>query len=142
MMKNVVDVALGGITYWIFGYGLSYGTDTGTTQFFALGSWFVDREGPMMGPVFTEFLFQMSFATTATTIVSGAIAERCDFNAYCLFSLVNTVVYCVPAGWLWGQHGFLYHLGVVDIAGSGGVHLVGGASAFVAAWLLGPRLGR
>ena len=95
-----------------------------------------------MGPVFTGFLFQMSFATTATTIVSGAIAERFDFNAYCVFSLVNTVVYCVPAGWLWGAHGFLYNLGVVDIAGSGGVHLVGGASAFVAAWLLGPRLGR
>jgi len=55
--------------------------------------------------------------------VSGAIAERCDFNAYCLFSLVNTVVYCVPAGWLWSNHGFLKNLGVVDIAGSGGVHL-------------------
>ena len=60
----------------------------------------------------------------------------------CIRDRVNTVVYCVPAGWLWGQHGFLYHMGVVDIAGSGGVHLVGGASAFVAAWLLGPRLGR
>ena len=79
----------------------------------------------------------MSFATTATTIVSGAIAERFDFNAYCLFSLVNTIVYVVPAGWLWGDHGFLRKMGVVDIAGSGGVHLVGGSSAFLAAWLLG-----
>ena len=53
---------------------------------------------------------------------------RCDFYAYCIFSLVNTVVYCVPAGWIWGSHGFLYNLGVVDIAGSGGVHLIGGVS--------------
>ena len=51
--------------------------------------------------------FQLSFATTATTIVSGGIAERCNFYAYCLFSLVNTVVYCLPAGWLWADHGFL-----------------------------------
>ncbi|XP_023336671.1 putative ammonium transporter 3 [Eurytemora carolleeae] len=142
MMKNVCDVILGGVTYWAFGYGLSYGESTGTSWFTAMGSWFLDESGPMQGPTFTVFLFQMSFATTATTIVSGAIAERCDFNAYCLFSLVNTVVYCVPAGWLWGNHGFLKNLGVVDIAGSGGVHLVGGTSAFVAAWLLGPRLGR
>jgi Amt family ammonium transporter len=55
---------------------------------------------------------------------------------------VNTIVYVVPAGWLRGDHGFLRKMGVVDIAGSGGVHLVGGSSAFLAAWLLGPRLGR
>ncbi len=68
--------------------------------------------------------------------------SRCNFNAYCLFSLVNTVVYCIPAHWLWHSDGFLSRLGVVDIAGSGGVHLVGGASALVAAVMLGPRLGR
>ena len=142
MMKNMVDVVLGGLTYWAFGYGMSYGEGPGTTWFMGMGSWFVDDVGVMIGPTFTTFLFQMSFATTATTIVSGAIAERFDFNAYCLFSLVNTVVYCAPAGWLWSKRGFLGNLGVVDIAGSGGVHLVGGASAFVSAWLLGPRLGR
>ena len=60
------------------------------------------------------------------------IGFRCDFYAYCIFSLVNTVVYCIPAGWLWGEHGFLYHLGVVDIAGSGGVHLIGGTSGNIA----------
>jgi len=137
---------LGGLTYWAFGYGLSYGPGQG--YIVAYGSWFVDndnaedwREGGM-GATFVTFLFQLSFATTATTIVSGAMGERCNFHSYCLFSLVNTVVYCIPAGWLWGKHGFLYRLGVVDIAGSGGVHLVGGASAFVAAYMLGPRLGR
>ena len=76
MMKNVVDVVLGGVTYWAFGYGLSYGTSYGTNPFFAVGSWFVNADGLEMGPVFTTFLFQLSFATTATTIVSGGIAER------------------------------------------------------------------
>ena len=53
---------------------------------------------------------------------------RCNYYAYTLFSLVNTLVYCIPAGWIWSENGFLKVLGVVDIAGSGGVHLVGGAS--------------
>ena len=142
MMKNMVDVVLGGLTYWAFGYGISYGESSVSNWLMGFGDWFVDGEGVLIGPVFTEFIFQMSFATTATTIVSGAIAERFDFSAYCLFSLVNTIVYCVPAGWLWAPRGFLYQLGCIDIAGSGGVHLVGGASALVSAWLVGPRLGR
>ncbi|KAK7070343.1 Ammonium transmembrane transporter activity protein [Halocaridina rubra] len=62
--------------------------------------------------------------------------------AYVLFSAVNTLVYCIPAGWLWGNHGFLFKLGAVDIAGSSGVHLCGGASALVASKLVGPRIGR
>lgn len=70
------------------------------------------------------------------------MAERCNFTAYCLFSLLNTIVYCIPAGWLWGDHGFLHQMGAIDIVGSGGVHLVGGTSAFVAAAMLGPRMGR
>ncbi|TRY73665.1 hypothetical protein TCAL_01884, partial [Tigriopus californicus] len=139
MMKNVVDVVFGGITYWALGYGLSYGSGPGTNPFFGFGDWFVNANGKDIGPVFTTFLFQLSFATTATTIVSGGIGERCNFNAYCIFSLLNTFVYCIPAGWLWGKHGFLKNLGAIDIAGSGGVHLVGGTSAAV---IMGPRLGR
>ncbi|KAG8229811.1 hypothetical protein J437_LFUL008179 [Ladona fulva] len=153
MMKNVVDVVLGGLTYWVFGFGLSFGNDPSTTPFVAIGDFMLDalpkfsnttgsrsynrptaknasilHEQLDMGPVFATFLFQLSFATTATTIVSGAMAERCNFKAYCLFSLLNTVIYCVPAGWVWGDHGFLHLLGVVDIAGSGPVHLIGGSS--------------
>ena len=63
------------------------------------------------------FLFQFAYAKTATTIVSGAIAERTDFNAFCLFSLVNFIVYCLPAHWMWAPNGFLALLGAVDIAG-------------------------
>ena len=76
MMKNVVDVVFGGLTYWAFGYGLSYGDGSGSSPFMGVGSWFVNAEGLKMGPTYTTFLFQLSFATTATTIVSGAIAER------------------------------------------------------------------
>jgi len=117
----------GGLTYWLFGYGLTYGKAY-TTPFFAVGSFAVDAELEDMGRVFSKFLFQLSFATTCTTIVSGAMAERCNFRAYCFFSLFNTIVYCVPAGWIWGSHGFLRILGAIDIGGSGAVHLVGGAS--------------
>ncbi|XP_077286138.1 ammonium transporter [Arctopsyche grandis] len=144
MMKNVVDIVIGGFTYWMFGYGMSFGKGPYTNPFVAFGGFFIDpKVGDMdMGPVFAAFLFQLSFATTATTIVSGAMAERCNFKAYCVFSFLNTVIYCIPAGWVWGDHGFLYNLGAVDIAGSGPVHLIGGSAAFASAFMLGPRLGR
>ena len=59
-----------------------------------------------------------------------------------VFSLVDTVVYCIPARWIWAEAGFLFHMGCIDIAGSGGVHLVGGTSALVAIVMLGPRIGK
>ncbi|KAM3956130.1 ammonium transporter [Aphomia sociella] len=144
MMKNLADISLGGLTYWIFGYGMSFGEGAFSNPFIGVGDFLVDPPvgDALMGPVFASFLFQLSFATTATTIVSGAMAERCNFKAYCMFSFLNTIVYCVPAGWVWGSHGFLNKLGAVDIAGSGPVHLIGGSSAFASALMLGPRLGR
>ncbi|XP_053621103.1 putative ammonium transporter 2 [Plodia interpunctella] len=144
MMKNLADISLGGLTYWIFGYGMSFGQGPYSNSFIGLGDFLVDPPvgDALMGPVLASFLFQLSFATTATTIVSGAMAERCNFKAYCLFSFLNTIVYCVPAGWVWGSHGFLNKMGAVDIAGSGPVHLIGGSSAFASALMLGPRLGR
>lgn len=77
MMKNVTDIFLGGVTYWIVGYGLSFGTDW-TCPYFALGDFAIDPaiDDPLMGRKYTAFIFQLSFATTATTIVSGAMAER------------------------------------------------------------------
>ncbi|CAN7980261.1 unnamed protein product [Ixodes pacificus] len=143
LMKNAADVILGGLTYWLFGFGLQYGNGQGTENAFcATGHFLVDAEPEEMGVVFSSFIFQLSFSTTATTIVSGAMAERANYNAYCVFSLLNTIVYCIPAGWVWGNHGFLKKLGALDFAGSGCVHLLGGASALVAAMLLGPRRGR
>ncbi|KAG5673240.1 hypothetical protein PVAND_003303 [Polypedilum vanderplanki] len=144
MMKNIVDILLGGITYYIFGYALSYGRSSYTNPFISFGDFMIDPsvDDKLMGQILTAFFFQLSFATTATTILSGTVAERINFHAYCLFSLINTVVYCIPAGWIWSENGFLRNLGVVDIAGSGPVHLLGGASAFAGAVMLGPRLNR
>ncbi|XP_077485191.1 putative ammonium transporter 3 [Amblyomma americanum] len=143
LMKNAADVILGGLTYWLFGFGLQYGTGRSPdNEFSAVGRFMVDAGPEEMGLVFSSFIFQLSFSTTATTIVSGAMAERANYNAYCVFSLLNTIVYCIPAGWVWGDHGFLKKMGAIDFAGSGCVHLLGGASALVAAVLLGPRRGR
>ena len=76
MVKNVVDVVLGGLTYWMFGYGLSFGTSSWANPFCGWGDFFMNAEESDMGEVYTTFFFQLSFATTATTIVSGAVAER------------------------------------------------------------------
>ncbi|KAK8761842.1 hypothetical protein V5799_026895 [Amblyomma americanum] len=142
LMKNVADVVAGGLGFWFFGYGLQFGSGAGSTPLYGLGSFLVDADPQDMGRVFTCFLFQLSFATTATTIVSGAMAERTSFTAYCLFSFLNTLVYCIPAGWVWAPRGFLRQLGTLDFAGAGCVHLLGGVSALVAAAYLGPRTGR
>ena len=142
MLKNIADIVFGGFTYWIFGYGITYGTWRGSSSIFGFGLYAVDADIPGMGDLFTNFFFQLSFATTATTIVSGAVAERCNYKAYCLYSFVATVTYCVAARWVWGPDGWLQRLGAIDIAGSGVVHLTGGSAALVAAWFIGPRLGR
>jgi Amt family ammonium transporter len=79
MMKNVVDIVLGGLTYWIFGFALSFGRSPLNNGFIAFGDFFTDpaMKDPLKGAIYAAFIFQLSFATTATTIVSGAMAERC-----------------------------------------------------------------
>jgi ammonia channel protein AmtB len=143
MIKNLVDVVFGGLSYWIVGYGLSFGSSKGNNPFFGVGHFFVtSKEDAEMGLVYSNFIFQLSFTTTATTIVSGAMAERTKLDSYVVFSFFNTLVYCLPAHWVWAENGILRKYGVIDIAGSGVVHLLGGVSALVAALLLGPRTGR
>ena len=71
MIKNMTDVIFGGLSYWLVGYGLSFGTDSGSNGFVGVGSFLTDAEHNEMGHVFAKFFFQLSFATTATTIVSG-----------------------------------------------------------------------
>ncbi|CAG0891667.1 unnamed protein product, partial [Cyprideis torosa] len=142
LIKNLVDVVFGGIAYWIFGYALQYGSEPGTNPIFGVGGFLLDAGNTNVGSTYATFIFQLSFATTATTIVSGAMAERADFTAYCIFSLVNTLTYCIAAGWVWGNHGFLAKMGYIDFAGSSAVHLLGGVCAAVSALMLGPRLRR
>ena len=143
MVKNSVDVIFGGITYWLYGYGLCFGMDQGSNPFIGWGRFAVDTvDTDTMGFLYSNFIFQLSFATTATTIVSGAMAERTKLSAYIAFSFLNTIVYCVPAHWIWGANGFLATLGCIDIAGSAAVHLIGAVSGLVATLLLKPRIGR
>lgn len=89
MMKNVVDIFLGGLTYWLFGFGFQFGNGPFTTPLIGMGNFAVDAEvgDSSMGAVYSTFIFQLSFATTATTIVSGAMAER-------FVDLLYRYVYC------------------------------------------------
>ncbi|KAK3760662.1 hypothetical protein RRG08_015767 [Elysia crispata] len=142
MAKNVADVVFGGISYWMLGYGFSFGDGEGTNGFCGLGKFFIDPDDSVMGEEFSRFVFQSSFATTATTIVSGAVAERTRFIAYIIFSFFNTFVFCFPAHWVWASSGWLNKMGVVDVAGDGPVHLVGGVTSLVAAIMIKPRAKR
>ncbi|XP_064472427.1 putative ammonium transporter 3 [Ornithodoros turicata] len=140
LMKNAVDIILGGLTYWAIGYGLQNGRGSGTNPFCGVGSFFLDANSEAMGEEFAMFIFQLSFSTTAITIVSGAMAERTNFNAHCILSALSTLTYSISAGWVWSAHGFLYKFGAIDFAGAACVHLLGGVSALVSAVTLGPRL--
>ena len=127
MTKNGVDVLLGGLSYWMLGYGISFGS-TSLYGFMGLGDFFTNTNNPdTMGDKYAHFFFEASFATTATTLVSGAIAERADFLGYVVFSFFNTFIYVFPAHWIWHEDGFLNkHFEAIDYGGSGAVHLVGG----------------
>ncbi len=146
MMKNAVDVVFGGISVWMFGFGAAFDDatrpDKDKNPFTGIGPFFVDADEEHMGYIFSCFIFQLSFATTATTIVSGAMAERTKLGSYIVFSFINTAIFCFPAYWIWAPHGFLRRLGALDIAGAGAVHLVGGSSGLVATMMLKPRHGR
>ncbi|XP_077867205.1 putative ammonium transporter 2 [Saccoglossus kowalevskii] len=143
MVKNAIDVIFGGLSYWMFGYGISFGNDAGSNAFIGIGYFFVDdTDENMMGTLFSSFFFHTSFATTATTIVSGAMAERTKLESYILFSFLNTFVYALPTRWVWATSGWLNKLGAVDIAGAACVHLSGGVTGLVATLVLKPRTGR
>eukprot|EP00794_Sanderia_malayensis_P012874 gene12874-14199_t len=142
MIKNMVDVIFGGLAYWLFGFGLSFGNDAGSNGFTGVGSFLTDAGHNDMGHLFARFFFQLSFATTATTIVSGAMAERTNLEAYMVYSFINVFTYVFPAHWMWSEKGFLKQMGAIDIAGGGPVHLVGGFAALVATLYLKPRSGK
>ena len=132
-MKNLLDICVGSLTYWLIGYSLMYG-DTSNGWFFWGGLF--QGEG-------ADLFFQTMFAATAATIVSGAIAGRTKFETYAIFTLVMTaIIYPISGGWQWQGSGWLTNLGFIDFAGSSIVHGVGGFSALVAAFMVGPRIGK
>ena len=132
-MKNLLDIAVGSLTYWFVGYSLMYG-DTTNGWFFWSG--IMQGEG-------ADLFFQTMFAATAATIVSGAIAGRTKYSTYIVFSIVMTaIIYPIAGGWQWQGSGWLTELGFIDFAGSSIVHAVGGFAALVAAYMVGPRIGK
>lgn len=141
LVKNATNVLIGGFAYWVFGFALSFGTYY-TDMWIALGSFFTTAGPQDMGNVYSKFVFELAYATTSTTLISGAMAERCKFTSYCLVTALVIFIYSIPSGWMWRDNGFLASLGAVDVGGSGTVHLVGGCCGLVAAAILGPRTGR
>lgn len=146
MMKNLMDFAVGSIAYWAIGFGLMFGVSAsgwiGTSGFFL--SDFTPGGDPW---VLAFWMFQVVFAATAATIVSGAMAERTKFNAYLVYSFfISALIYPIMGGWAWGglYHGggWLEKLGFIDFAGSTVVHSVGGWAALAGAIVLGPRIGK
>jgi len=132
-MKNLLDISVGSLTYWFVGYSLMYG-DTSNGWFFWSG--IMQGEG-------ADLFFQTMFAATAATIVSGAIAGRTKYSTYIIFSIVMTaIIYPIAGGWQWQGSGWLTELGFIDFAGSSIVHAVGGFAALVAAYMVGPRIGK
>ena len=135
VMKNFMDFSVGAVSYWAFGFALAYG---GTTLggFLAYGNFFLE------GDAITYF-FQVVFAATAATIVSGAVAERTKFSAYLLFQpFICGVIYPIVTHWVWSGQGWLGDLGFIDFAGSGVVHMVGGFAALAGVHIVGPRIGK
>ena len=157
LAKNYIVFAVSSVAFLVAGFGIMFGDGNG---FLGLsGLWFASGldNSPMTGdayhgvygalnwtgvPLWAKFFFQLVFAGTAATIVSGAVAERIKFGAFFLFSFFMVgLIYPIAGHWIWGG-GWLAKLGMLDFAGSTVVHSIGGWAAFTGAMLLGPRLGK
>jgi ammonium transporter, Amt family len=157
LAKNYIVFAVSSVAFLLVGFGLMFGDGNGFIG--TSGIWFVGGadNSPLTGdaykgvygalnwtgtPLWAKFFFQLVFAGTAATIVSGAVAERIKFAAFFLFSFVIVgFVYPVVGHWIWGG-GWLAQRGMLDFAGSTVVHSVGGWAALTGAWLVGPRIGK
>ncbi|MBM6937433.1 ammonium transporter [Pseudoflavonifractor phocaeensis] len=143
LMKNLMDFCIGTPIFWLLGFGLMFagsGALVGGLDPFVRGDY--STVLPEGVPFMAFFIFQTVFCATAATIVSGAMAERTKFSAYCLYSLlISALVYPISGHWIWGG-GWLSQLGFHDFAGSTAVHMVGGTAALVGAKILGPRIGK
>lgn len=146
LIKNIFDASIGGLSWWVVGYGIAFGSSD-SSSLIGYDSYLLDvdmNEKAM-------WLFQWAFCATASTIVSGAVAERISFSSYIAISTALTsVIYpvVVHVGWgdgfasPWREDNLLLGCGVVDFAGSGVVHATGGIAALVSCYFLGPRIGR
>jgi Amt family ammonium transporter len=148
LAKNLIVFALAATAYWVIGYSLMYGDSVAGGWFHFKGLFFdptvtpeMVTEGKLVPSV--DFLFQVAFAGTAATIVSGLVAERIKFNEFVVFSLILVgFIYPIAGSWKWNANGWLNQLGFIDFAGSTLVHSVGAWSGLVGAMILGPRIGK
>ena len=136
IMKNTLDFCLGTVAFFIIGYNLLCGVGN---KFIGWGLNPFDFENTD----WYGFVFNLVFCATAATIVSGAMAERTKFIAYCIYSfIISLIVYPIEAHWVWGGTAWLTEMGYVDFAGSSVIHMVGGITAFIGAAMLGARIGK
>ncbi|MBD2164689.1 ammonium transporter [Calothrix membranacea FACHB-236] len=154
LAKNLIVFAIATVAYWVLGFGFMFGDGN---DFIGLSGFLLPPDlSPLTGkdyqgvfsslkwaaiPLAAKFFFQLTFAGTTATIVSGAVAERIKFSAFITFSFLLVLSYSITGHWIWGG-GFLYKLGFRDFAGSTVVHSVGGWGALMGILLLQPRLGK
>jgi Amt family ammonium transporter len=157
LAKNFIVFAISSISFFTMGWGIMFGDGNDFLGlkgvFFVLG----EDNSPAVGenytgvyksiswasvPLWAKFFFQLVFAGTSATIVSGAVGERIKFRSFIFFSfLMVALIYPIVGHWIWGG-GWLGKMGFIDFAGSTVVHSVGGWAALTGAILLGPRLGK
>ncbi|KAK0396553.1 hypothetical protein QR680_001764 [Steinernema hermaphroditum] len=148
LIKNLLDSCIAVIGYWAVGWALAYGPAADKTWglFFGYSEFFLANMTN-----YPRFFFQYVFAATSATIVSGAVAERCEFANYITYcTVISSIIYPILTHWGWSDQGWM-RIGInsgyiqtsyTDFAGSGVVHLCGGTISFIAAYMMGPRIGR
>lgn len=143
IMKNLMGFCIAAIIIWVAGFGIIFGSANGFAgglDLFTSGS-YADIL-PTGVPLFAFMAFQLVLCGTVTAIISGAMAERAKFSAFCIFAIViSLIIYPVTAHWIWGG-GWLSDMGFHDFAGSAAVHMVSGTAALISAIILGPRIGK
>ena len=143
LMKNLMDFCIGTPAFWLVGFRLMFGKGSGIIgSFDPLIRGEYSQALPSGVPLWAFAIFQTVFCATSATIVSGAMAERTKFSAYCIYSAaISLLIYPVSGHWIWGG-GWLSQMGFHDFAGSTAVHMVGGICAMIGAKILGPRIGK
>ncbi len=140
IMKNLMDFCIGTPMFMFIGFALMM------SENYLFG--FIGKPNLQLFTNFADldwssFVFNLVFCATAATIVSGAMAERTKFSAYCIYSAcISAIVYPIEAGWVWNSQGWLAQMGFIDFAGSAAIHSVGGMAALIGAIFLGPRIGK
>ena len=140
IMKNLMDFCIGTVVFMLIGFSLMMGENY---LFGVIGVPDFQIFTDYANFPWSSFVFNLVFCATAATIVSGAMAERTKFSAYCIYSaVISLIIYPIEAGWVWNGGGWLFNMGYIDFAGSTAIHMVGGIMAFVGAAMLGPRIGK